>query len=41
MIETMFNDLFSKLPVKPEDVDDVVIGNVLAPGCGIYAARLA
>ena len=37
----MFEDLMANIPIKPEDIDDVVMGNVLAPGCGLYGVRLA
>jgi len=37
----MFTDLLKNVAIKAEDIEDVVMGNVLGPGCGLYGARLA
>ena len=41
MLSALMTDLIDTLKIDPKTVDDVVIGNVLQPGCGLYSTRLA
>ena len=40
MLEQLFNHLFKNLKLDKSKVGEIVVGNVIQPGSGIYQARL-
>ena len=39
-MEALFVDLCNQLEISGDKIEDIIVGNVLQPGAGLYSARI-